>query len=268
MAVGLQDSEVKMKLGLQLYTVRKKAKKHLYESLKDVSEIGYKYVEAARINFDENDIESFRRANADFGTEFVSSQIKFHILDENFSDVMKFLKATNCSTAIISVMPTQYILGSDHSLIDLCKKTNILAKKYKDEGIQLCYHHHDFEFFKSGEGVRLDILAENFDENVKFIIDTYWTTKGGYAADRIIENLAGRVEGVHLRDYAVIKSVSRKQSDFALGDGVIDFNKVIETSKISGVNYGAVEQNTKNPLLELQKSAKHIEKLGFIDLMK
>jgi len=258
-----------MKIGLQLFTCRKQAQKDLLGTLEKLSALGIKYIEAARINFDDKDIAAFKKAKEQFGIEVVSAQIKPNILADEFDKCVKFLKETDCKTAIISVLPTECIIGSDEKLVEFCKWASELAKKYKEEGIQLCYHHHDFEFIRSGEGTRFDIIVENMSEDMNFVIDTYWTTKAGINVEKLLNRLSGRVRGVHLRDYALYrKFIGRNPSNYALGDGVIDFNWIIEAAKANGVDYGAIEQNTKHPFSEIAKSVAHIEKIGYAEDMK
>ena len=258
-----------MKIGLQLFTCRKQAQKNLFGTLEKLAALGIKYVEAARINFDDEDIAAFKKAKEQFGIEVVSAQIKPHILADEFDKCMKFLRETECKTAIISVLPTECIIGSDEKLVEFCKWASELAKKYKEAGIQLCYHHHDFEFIRSGAGTRFDIIVENMSEDMNFVIDTYWTTKAGINVEHLLNRLSGRVRGVHLRDYALYrKFVGRNPSNYALGDGVIDFNWIIEAAKANGVDYGAIEQNTKHPYSEIAKSEKHIREIGYGEEMK
>ena len=81
--------------------------------------------------------------------------------------------------------------------------------------------------------------------------------------------LSGRVSGVHLRDYALYrKFIGRNPANYALGDGVIDFNRIVEAAKKAGATYGAIEQNTKHPYSEIAKSVAHLQKIGYGEEMK
>ena len=258
-----------MKIGLQLFTCRKQAQKDLPGTLRTLSALGIKYIEAARIDFSDADAEAFVKAKEEFGIEVISAQIKPNILSDEFDKCLKFLNTTGCKIAIISVLPTECIIGSDEKLKEFCKWASELAKKYKEAGIQLCYHHHDFEFIRSGAGTRFDIIVDNMSEDMDFIIDTYWTTKAGINVEKLLDRLSGRVRGIHLRDYALYrKFVGRNPSNYALGDGVIDFNWIIEAANRNGVTYGAIEQNTKHPFSEIAKSVDHIKKIGYAEDMK
>ncbi|NCA66989.1 MAG: sugar phosphate isomerase/epimerase [Clostridia bacterium] len=255
-----------MKIGVQLFTVRKQANKNLFLTLKELSEMGIKYVEAARIPFDANTADTFVNAEEAFGTKVVSTQIKMCKLEEEYDKIVSFHKKVGCSSAIISVLPTQYIVGEDHMLNVFCRKASELAKRYAGDGIQLSYHHHDFEFIKSGNITRYDILTDNLT-GVKLVLDTYWLTKAGKSVPNVIKKYSGRIEGLHLRDYALVrKLISRTPKDYAVGEGVIDFAEIIECAKLNGVKYGAIEQNTKKPFEELQKSISNLKKLGYKDM--
>ncbi len=255
-----------MKLGVQLFTVRKQAQKNLFQTLKQLSELGIKNIEAARIPFDRASADCFLKAGEAFGTKVVSTQIKFSKLSEEFEKVLEFHKTVDCSTAIVSVMPTKFIVSEDHMLSVWGASVSELAKKYADNGIQLCYHHHDFEFVKSGSMTRFDILVENM-RGVNLVLDTYWLTKAGQSVSKWIAKLDGRVEGLHLRDYALVRKLaSRTPKDYAVGEGVIDFAEIIESAKAKGVKYGAIEQNTGKPFEELQKSVNCLKKMGYKEL--
>ncbi len=254
-----------MKIGLQLFTIRKLAQKNLNDALQRAANLGLKHIEAARIEFSVDNAEIFCRAKEEYGTEVMSTQIKFHILKDEFDTILDFHKKTACKTAVISVLPTENILGNNKALEDFCGRANELGKRYADEGITLCYHHHDFEFLKRSGTKKFDILTDNLE--IAFIIDTYWMVKSGFAVDKMLKMLSGRVKGVHLRDYGLV-GVARKAADFALGDGVIDFAEVIESCKQNGVEYGAIEQKTKTPFSELEKSVKYIDSLGYGNLLK
>ncbi|MBO4472716.1 MAG: sugar phosphate isomerase/epimerase [Clostridia bacterium] len=261
-----------MKIGLQLFTCRKQAQKDLFGTLKNIAGLGIKYVEAARINFDDQDIADFKKAKEQFGIEVVSAQIKPHILADEFDKCLKFLNETECKIAIISVLPTECIVGSDEKLEEFCKWASELAKKYKEHGIQLCYHHHDFEFIRATKKeykTRFDLIAANMSEDMNFVIDTYWTTKAGINVEQLLERLTGRVRGVHLRDYALYrKFIGRNPSNYALGDGVLDFTRIIDAAKACGADYGAIEQNTKHPYSEIAKSVAHVQALGYGEDLK
>ena len=57
--------------------------------------------------------------------------------------------------------------------------------------------------------------------------------------------------------------MAKKAKGFAVGEGVIDFAAVYESSKQAMAEYAVIEQNTDNPFEELKKSIDFLVKQGF-----
>lgn len=256
-----------MKIGLQLFTLRKEANKDLYGTLKKISDTGIKYIECSYIPFTLDNAKIIAQAQKDFGIVVVALQVKSGILDNDFDNIMQFLETVACKTVNVSVMPPEFILSDEKGIIRLSQKINALASKYKQRGINFNYHHHDFEFTLNNGYKQFDTIFENFSTDVNFIIDTYWATKSGIFVPDLLRKMKDRVYGLHLRDYGLVrKFIDRKAKDFAVGDGLIDFDKVITTAIDTGVVYGAIEQRTQNPFDEITKSVKYLYKTGKGDL--
>ena len=60
-----------MKTGVQLFTVRKQARKDLYKTLKELNDMGINYIEAARIDFNEENAMLIKKAYEDFGIKTI-----------------------------------------------------------------------------------------------------------------------------------------------------------------------------------------------------
>ena len=56
-----------------------------------------------------------------------------------------------------------------------------MGKQFRDEGIHLHYHNHDFEFLKvDGNKTGMDILMEGLDFRVvDLCVDVAWVMRGG-----------------------------------------------------------------------------------------
>ena len=102
-----------------------------------------------------------------------------------------------------------------------------------------CYHHHDFEFRHYGNDVGLDLLLANTSaENVGLELDTYWTARGGRSPQQTIADLKGRVKIVHLRDMRLQRKLFKLAPvDCALGDGNLDFRRIVDSCVDNKVSY-------------------------------
>ena len=85
--------------------------------------------------------------------------------------------------------------------------------------------------------------------------DTYWTARSGVDPAREIERFGGRLLGVHLRDLThYAKGLYVMARDCAIGDGLIDFDRVIPAALGVGAEYMVIEQKTDTPYPEIKKS--------------
>ena len=92
-------------------------------------------------------------------------------------------------------------------------------------GLQLCYHHHDFELVKFDGVYGLDILLESSDPaNVQLEADTYWLKFAGLDPAAYMRRWTGRLPLVHLKD------MTRTQPPtFAeVGSGLLDWPAIFE----------------------------------------
>lgn len=248
-----------MEASVQLFTVRRQAQKDLYATLARLSGMGVQNVEAARIPFTGETAGVFVRAKAELGLSALSSQIKLGQLEDDFDEIIRWHHTTNCRLATVSVMPTPYILNR-RPVAELAERLNRLQPRFAAEGITLGYHHHDFELEKQGGADKLSTLIDG--TALPFVVDSYWAQKAGWTPERLLRRLAGRVLGLHLRDYGVIfKGWRCMAKDFAAGQGNLDIASVLAAAKEAGAAYFAIEQNTQAPYEELQTSLTYLDTL-------
>jgi sugar phosphate isomerase/epimerase len=259
---------IQMKISLQLFTVRKYSQRNLYDTLRKIFQIGYKSIEAARIGFDAKSAAVINRARQDFGLSVLSSQIKFSQLNDDFSQTLSFLHEVECGNAVISMLPLHYIFGGDEGLKRFAADMNALAKRYKNEGIRLAFHHHDFEFLKFGSKRGLDILLENTDPALVFFVsDTYWAQKGGMCPASLIRRLGKRAISIHLRDYTLLPPFfAAKPGDCRIGSGMLDIKEILTACTESGIEFISIEQDSRNPFYDIALSLGYVKSLaGMVD---
>ena len=122
------------------------------------------------------------------------------------------------------------------------EKVNKFALLAKENGFTFSYHNHAWEFMKTADGkIAMDVLIENFLPIVNFMPDTYWLQHGGQNVPDFLLKIRGRVEAVHLKD---MKIVGNDHTFAEIGQGVLDFNKIIATAKECGAKHFIVEQDS------------------------
>lgn len=106
-------------------------------------------------------------------------------------------------------------------------------------------------------------LADGFSaEEMGFTLDTYWVQFGGASPEDWIRRLKGRVPCIHLKDLAIVSGVQKMA---VIGEGNINFDRVISAAEDSGTEYLLVEQddcNGEDPFECLKRSYANLSSMG------
>ncbi|MDC6385818.1 sugar phosphate isomerase/epimerase [Muricauda sp. SK9] len=258
--------------GLALYTVRDNMGKDAKGTLEKVEEAGYAYVEAAGYNdgkFYGMTPEDFKAYLESLGLKPVSTH-QGTVTLENADEQIAAVKAAGFEYFTIPVPPMGMFtfdpeartMGMKGTVEDLAEVLTELGKKCEAAGLKLLYHNHDFEFKQNAEGeVTIDYLLENTDPKyVNFQMDLYWVTKAGADPVAYFKKYPGRFKSWHVKDMD-------DEGKFApVGEGHIDFGRILEEKETSGMKKYFVEQDMtwdKEPLEVIIISHKGIKEIGF-----
>lgn len=259
--------------GLALYTVRDDMATNAKATLMAVSEAGYKNIEAAGYK----DGKFYGMAPSDFKkllNELGLKPISTHqgsVTLENADAMIADVKEAGFKYFVIPVPPmglfkydqqtmTMSMTGGAANLAEII---TTLGKKCEAAGLKLLYHNHDFEFKKDADGiVPIDYLLENTDPKyVNFQMDLYWVTKAGADPVAYFEKYPGRFKIWHVKD------MDEKGRFAPVGKGKIDFARILEKKKLSGMIYYMVEQDMTfdglQPIDAIKISHEGIKKIGF-----
>jgi sugar phosphate isomerase/epimerase len=238
------------KIGLQLYTLRDAISKDLAGTLKKVSEIGYKEVELfgySNGKFFGKTAREFKTMLGDLGLDPVSGHYGAGIentgtkgtLSNDWRRAMEDAaelgqKFANCA----------YLTPNERKSIDAYKKYADLFNKSgeisKEFGIQFGYHNHDFEFQKLEGEIPYDIITKNTDAKlVKLELDLYWVVRAGIDPVDLFKKHPGRFPLWHVKDME--KGPDKAFAE--VGTGSIDFQKIFDARKLSGMTHFFVEQD-------------------------
>lgn len=144
---------------------------------------------------------------------------------------------------------------------DFIKAYKPITAQLRDNGCYFMYHNHDAEFRKLDGKPVLDQIAEDFSaEELGITLDTFWVQAGGADPAQYLEKLSGRVPCIHLKDYGYGRTME------VIGEGNINFDRVLEKAESAGTQYLLVEQddcNGENPFDCLRRSYQYLHSLGF-----
>ena len=251
-----------MKFGVQTFTIRKAQKKSIPEAYLPLIQMGIKSFEVARIDFNSQNATELKKLIQEYGIEISAVQVKPKYIFGQPEKIIEFCHTVGCKNVVISMLPFKCILGSEQRFYDFVATLDPQFEKYAERGITLAYHHHNWEYVRLSNGrTRIDELLQR-TKKIKFVHDTYWTARCGISPAEQIREFGTRLLGVHLRDLDHNKrGLSVIPHDTALGDGVIDFTRVLDAAEWFGCSYYVIEQKTDNPYAEIEKSFKYLMEL-------
>ena len=259
-------------LALQTFTIRRdlKSAAAIEQSFARLASLGLRAVELAYIRWQPDIVAAVAAASARHGIRVGSSQITFALLSKQRQQMLEYHEQLGCDTAAVSVLPFGAIVGGRERLLRFAGELDALGAWYRERGIRLCFHHHDFEFRRYGDRTGFDLLMEHTDPgNVALELDSYWAQRGGCDPAALVRRMAGRVRILHLRDYCLRRSLfGLRSSDAALGEGNLDIRNIVEACRETGVGYMAIEQATASPWDGLETSLAHLRGLGLGELIE
>nr|WP_275588484.1 sugar phosphate isomerase/epimerase [Microlunatus panaciterrae] len=265
-----------------------------FETLRRVSDLGYHAVEISQIPMTAENVAEMRRARAELGMEIASLSAALEVpagrpgesLTSGFDKIVDDCRALDSTMVRMGMLPFDAMASLD-KVLDFCARSNEVAERLAEHGIGLYYHNHHIEFTRYDGRYLLDIIAERAPR-LGLELDVHWIHRGGLDPVRVLQQYAGRVGLVHLKDYRIgqlppeaFDSLARGDFDafskafagivqFAeVGEGNLDFNTIIDTSLAIGVSYLLVEQDDqygRDSLDCLATSQQNLVKLGYGDL--
>lgn len=196
-----------MEYGLQMYSVRDITKENLTDALRQVAELGYKFVEFA--GFFGNSAEDVRGALDHYGLRVSGTHTSSaELLPDKLAETIAYHKELGNTNIIIP----GFDLSTKEKLDELIDLINDVQPKLAAEGIALGYHNHDYEFRTTAYGlVPHEELAKR--TKVEFEIDTFWAYFAGRDPIEVLEQLKDRIRVIHLKDGLL------DRSGRALGEG-------------------------------------------------
>jgi sugar phosphate isomerase/epimerase len=259
--------------GMTLYTVRNEMGKDPKATLKEVADLGYKYIEAVDYkagkfyNMTPNEFKEYTKS---LGLKPIS--VHMGAMTTSNADVLiADVKAAGFKYFIAPVPPMGMFkydiktksLSMTEDVERLAGVLDTISRKATAAGLKFLYHNHAFEFEKNSKGiVPIEYLLEKLDPKyVNFQMDLYWVTKAGVDPVSVFEKYPGRFIIWHVKDMD-------DQGRFApVGKGTIDFARILKHKKLSGMKYYIVEQDQvfdgMQPLEAIKVSKEGLTKFGF-----
>ena len=252
----------KIAVGCCTYTVQEAFNREPAESLYKLADIGYTTVE----------IGSF----GPLGTRALKDTLKKAGLRVDSAHVSvaheEILPATAHSIDFANTLGIRYLVTPIPTTMDKyldnadgyrtgAEMLNALGKRYKENGIRLLYHNHQFEFKDLGGITGHQILYEDTDpEYVGFELDVCWLSCAGIVPEEYIKKFKGRADVIHFKDKKTVPVLNVE----AVGYGELDFKAILDSTIEAGARIIYVEQDghdVRDQFEDARLSYEYIEKL-------
>lgn len=243
------------------------------EALKSLSYLGYESVECFN-----QIVDIYEGADEEFDQVVKENELSFdciyiYITDDfdadkaNAEKCFRFMKRHNIPYANLqaSPRPTGHELTEDE-LEEEIKKAKIIGKLGKEYGVTVCLHPHLDTKIQNRNEIE-SLVQESSKEELALCFDTAHLEAAGMDSSEMLEKYATRVAYIHLKDIAPESEMLATHFDRfrALGEGMINFNKVIDTLERNGYS-GVLCVELDGPKIcnfeSAQQSMKHLRYLG------
>jgi sugar phosphate isomerase/epimerase len=274
------------KIGVQSMMLKNDfAKFGVFETLRQVREIGYGAVELSAIPLTPPNMLEIERARAELGMEVAAISAGLtgssgDSLTGSLDKIIHDAKRLNTREIRIGIMPRES-MSSPGLVSEFCDRVNEIASSLGEHDIRLSYHNHHIEFTKYQGRFLLDLIAERAPL-LGLEIDVHWAARGGVDPVTVLARYGSRVSMVHLKDYRIgwkqaedpgmpgqqVSEVFPVQ--FAeIGEGNLDFSAIVRQSLAIGARYLLVEQDEcygRTALECLKTSYDNLAALGYRNL--
>ena len=248
-------------IGIQLYSVREDMFKKPFDTVKALSDMGYKYVEHANYvnrKFYGWKATEFKKVLADLGLSMPSGHTVMNMdhwnkVNNDFTDTWKYTvedAATLGQEYVISPSIDEKLRRSYDGLmlqLNIFNKSGELCKK---SGMKFGYHNHEFEFTEKLNGtVMYDLIFKNTDPNLVVQQLDFGNMYGsGGRAKEWLDKYHGRFPSLHVKDEIKVDGKGEMNDGYdstTIGDGVVNPKMLCELAKkVGGAHHFIIEQES------------------------
>ncbi len=242
--------------GVQLYTLRSMMAGDVDGTLAAVAGIGYAEVEFAGL-YGLTPRQMRNKLDA-VGLRAASSHQSVSEIRGNWASILDGAQELGQALVVVPSIPSD--LRTPDGLRGLADDFNRAGEAAKAVDLRFGYHNHDWEHRALSDGtVPMDLLLERTEAGlVDWQMDVFWTVHGGADPVAYLNDTAGRVTSIHVKDRTSIGEM------VDVGDGAIDFAALIPFAEGLGLLHAFVEhdQPGDDAMESVRRSFTHLSTLS------
>jgi len=238
-------------IGVQAYTFRSQFPKDVAKTLDLIQSMGITEIEGGAQKGQTT--EQFKQMCADRGISVPSTGVGYEEL-ANPADAIAKAKTLGSKFVMCAWIPHKvrggFTLEEAEKAVALF---NEAGKKFKENGLTLCYHDHGYEFQPFGKNeTLLDYIIQNTNpEYVSFEMDVLWTMHGGGAAmpEKLLKKYPTRFKLMHVKDLRKgiqgdLTGGTPAENDVPVGTGQGNWKAIIKLAKKNGIEHCFIEDES------------------------
>ena len=193
-----------------------------------VKKIGYDGIEIGARHFYLDKVAFYQELFSRLELKLVAIHVGGNFLDkdsvkqqlDNMKNIIGFGRQLDC--------PYLYLSGSKKEgknmddIIAESESYKEIGKMCAAEGLVLCYHNHDWEFYKDGSEGMKALLEKVPAELMKLVPDVGWLKMAEVDPLQFTRDNISRIEALHFKDFLGSRQFTE------LGTGIVPFKEVYE----------------------------------------
>lgn len=228
------------KIGVTLYNLREhcKTESDLARTLERVRKIGYEAVQVSGVSADisPETIKKYLDAN---GLYCCATHENLSAYSDKFDWVIEKLKTLDCSFTAIGSPGNDF--WSFDGVVSFAGIMEEIGKKFKEQGVRFGFHNHHREFQRFGEKTFIEELYQRTNpQHVWAELDLHWIVRGGGDPIVWLENMKGRLDVIHFKDFTIVDS---EPKFCEIGEGNMNWPGILRACEENGVRWYVVEQD-------------------------
>ena len=230
----------KLKLALQLWTVREMAERDLAGTLKQVRAMGCDTIEI----FGDGPAfyEDMHTALQASKMQCCSAHVPFAALRDDLPRVIAGLQSIGCKTAIVPAF-SKDMRDTMPKALQLANDLNHIGGQLNAAGIAFAYHNEDYDFAPLDEMTLWETLVENTDASfVQLQLDVFTATMMKIDPIKLMREHGRRITSLHLCDMKACRYVP-------VGQGELDWPALLHAASQTAAQWLIVEHDAPaNPI--------------------
>ena len=239
----------KIKIALQLYSVRGECGKDFDKTVERVAKMGYEGVEFAGYHKYNGKAKELRKLLDSLGLKAAATHVGFNTFGgSNVQKAIDFHKAIGCKYL---VCPGDGRFTNKDRSKELAEGFNKAAANLKPHGLFCGYHNHSREMGKAeGDKTWWDLFAERTSKDVVLQQDVGWTASAGKDPEVYVRKYPGRSQVVHFKTHVARGAAGQTP---IIGQDAVKWKPLITACyEVGGTEWFTIEQERyvkgKSPL--------------------